>query len=515
MLLLVRCPNRGSCLLSKVWPVRIQWFMLFGYQIIQFFRYYLMRVETIFSVLLKLYLVMVISFGVLKRTLAVVLIGAFFAMSAFTVACESDEPDDTNIPTSDPVVDPVVEPPTTTPTGATLMVPPTLDEIQWSPSPAGSGYDHAKTYYAQFDTQRGVFTVVLYDDETPNIVENFINLARAGYYDNTVFHRVIPGFIAQGGDPTATGAGGPVLNEDGTYSFAMGDESYRIDDEFHVSRRHNAAGILSMANSGPNTNGSQFFVTLAATPHLDAYNADDTPKNCVPGISCHAVFGRVIDSLNTVYAIQEPSAPGTGDALNSVTIFESDLPTYEDQYKEIAESVSGFDASKTYYARFTVQNPAGDLTFTVRLDSQEAPSTVETFLNIARGGYYNDTYFYHTPNVAVLGGGPTQTGVTVPFQYTTDEYSDNLRHDSAGVISVPGTSSSFPTQFLITRDLIPGLDGRDKTPEECLNNGVGACFSAFGRIVNGMEALYRLSFANIEDPNFPGDQITSVTVFED
>ena len=288
------------------------------------------------------------------------------------------------------------------------MVPPTLDEIQWSPSPAGSGYDHAKTYYAQFDTQRGVFTVVLYDDETPNIVENFINLARAGYYDNTVFHRVIPGFIAQGGDPTATGAGGPVLNEDGTYSFAMGDESYRIDDEFHVSRRHNAAGILSMANSGPNTNGSQFFVTLAATPHLDAYNADDTPKNCVPGISCHAVFGRVIDSLNTVYAIQEPSAPGTGDALNSVTIFESDLPTYEDQYKEIAESVSGFDASKTYYARFTVQNPAGDLTFTVRLDSQEAPSTVETFLNIARGGYYNDTYFYHTPNVAVLGGGPTQ-----------------------------------------------------------------------------------------------------------
>ena len=119
------------------------------------------------------------------------------------------------------------------------------------PRPPVPATNHAKTYYAQFDTQRGVFTVVLYDDETPNIVENFINLARAGYYDNTVFHRVIPGFIAQGGDPTATGAGGPVLNEDGTYSFAMGDESYRIDDEFHVSRRHNAAGIPLNGQLGP------------------------------------------------------------------------------------------------------------------------------------------------------------------------------------------------------------------------------------------------------------------------
>ena len=133
-------------------------------------------------------------------------------------------------------------------------------------------------------TNRGDIQVELYADRAPLTVANFVNLAKRGYYDGVSFHRVVPDFVIQGGDPTGTGSGGP---------------GYRFEDEFHPELRHDGPGVLSMANAGPGTNGSQFFVTHRATPHLD---------------DRHSVFGRVTDGRKVVDQIRE------GDTMQSVTI---------------------------------------------------------------------------------------------------------------------------------------------------------------------------------------------------
>ena len=161
-------------------------------------------------------------------------------------------------------------------------------------APAGE-LDTSKSYSAVFSTERGKFEVELYADKTPLTVENFVNLARAGYYNGTTFHRVIPGFMAQGGDPTGTGRGGP---------------GYQFKDEFHPSLRHDSEGVLSMANAGPGTNGSQFFITHSPTPHLDRK---------------HSVFGKVTKGMDVVMSIRKRdpmSDRQPGDKLVSVEIVE-------------------------------------------------------------------------------------------------------------------------------------------------------------------------------------------------
>jgi cyclophilin family peptidyl-prolyl cis-trans isomerase len=163
-------------------------------------------------------------------------------------------------------------------------------------SPPSGDLDISKSYSAVFKTERGDITIDLFERKCPLTVENFVNLARAGYYDNTTFHRVIPGFMAQGGDPTGTGRGGP---------------GYKFRDEFGEGLRHDSPGILSMANAGPNTNGSQFFITYSPTPHLDGR---------------HSVFGKVTDGMDTVLALRQRdpmSDPEPGDALLTVEIIES------------------------------------------------------------------------------------------------------------------------------------------------------------------------------------------------
>jgi len=126
---------------------------------------------------------------------------------------------------------------------------------------------------AKFETNHGTFSVELFEDKAPLTTKNFIDLIEKGFYDGVIFHRVIKGFMIQGGDPTGTGRGGP---------------GYTIKDEFHKELRHTAPGILSMANAGPNSGGSQFFITLAATPWLDGK---------------HAVFGRVSEGMDVVEKI--------------------------------------------------------------------------------------------------------------------------------------------------------------------------------------------------------------------
>jgi cyclophilin family peptidyl-prolyl cis-trans isomerase/tetratricopeptide (TPR) repeat protein len=156
--------------------------------------------------------------------------------------------------------------------------------------------DPDKTYHATIVTEQGDILVELYADRTPGTVNNFVFLARDGFYDNTTFHRVIPGFMAQGGDPGGTGSGGP------GYAFA---------DEFDPALRHDRPGVLSMANAGPNTNGSQFFITYDATPWLD---------------DRHAVFGEVLEGIDVLEALtprdpqQNPSFPG--DKIRTIVIKE-------------------------------------------------------------------------------------------------------------------------------------------------------------------------------------------------
>ncbi|HEY7023045.1 MAG TPA: peptidylprolyl isomerase [Ktedonobacterales bacterium] len=156
--------------------------------------------------------------------------------------------------------------------------------------------DPAKSYQAIFHTSRGDFTVDLFAKDAPKTVNNFVFLARDGFYDGTTFHRVIKGFMAQGGDPTGTGTGGP---------------GYQWNDEQSaLALKHDGPGVLSMANAGRNTNGSQFFITFTPTPHLNGK---------------HAVFGRVSSGMDVVNSIRERD-PGSdrqpGDTINSIEIVE-------------------------------------------------------------------------------------------------------------------------------------------------------------------------------------------------
>ena len=132
---------------------------------------------------------------------------------------------------------------------------------------AGAEMKHPR---AVLDTTKGRIVIELREDAAPKTVANFIKLAKSGFYNGVIFHRVIPGFMVQTGDPTGTGRGGP---------------GYTFEDEFSPSLHHDAAGVVSMANAGPNTNGSQFFITLAPTPGLDGK---------------HAIFGRVVEGQGVV-----------------------------------------------------------------------------------------------------------------------------------------------------------------------------------------------------------------------
>ena len=145
--------------------------------------------------------------------------------------------------------------------------------------------DVAKQYTATIKTGKGDLKLELFAADVPVTVNNFVFLAREGFYDNTTFHRVIPGFMAQGGDPTGNGSGGP---------------GYRFADEF--TKHTHVTGALSMANAGPDTNGSQFFITYAPQPHLDGH---------------HSVFGQLVDGMEVLTSLSN------GDAIVQVTIEES------------------------------------------------------------------------------------------------------------------------------------------------------------------------------------------------
>jgi len=166
---------------------------------------------------------------------------------------------------------------------------------QWNTPPAME-IDPKKKYTARMETEKGEMVIELFADKTPKTVNNFVFLSRQAYFEGIIFHRVIENFMAQGGDPTGKGSGGP---------------GYKFEDEFHPSLKHDKPGILSMANAGPNTNGSQFFITHTPTPWLDGK---------------HSVFGKVVEGMDVLMSIapRDPMRPEyPGVKILKVTIEES------------------------------------------------------------------------------------------------------------------------------------------------------------------------------------------------
>ncbi|MFB9990770.1 peptidylprolyl isomerase [Deinococcus oregonensis] len=168
-------------------------------------------------------------------------------------------------------------------------------QIKFSAAPElGDGIEPGKDYRAVLDTSKGRLIVDLFADDAPVTVNSFAYLLRHHYYDGIKFHRVIDGFMAQAGDPTGTGSGGP---------------GYDFEDEFGSEHRHDGKGVLSMANRGPGTNGSQFFITFTATPHLNGK---------------HTVFGRIVEGLDVLDRLTriQPGYPGTPDVIEKAFLIE-------------------------------------------------------------------------------------------------------------------------------------------------------------------------------------------------
>ena len=169
------------------------------------------------------------------------------------------------------------------------------EKIQHWAQPPNMMLDLEKDYKAIIFTEKGEITINLYEKKVPRTVNNFVFLARQGFYNDTIFHRVIVNFMVQGGDPTGTGSGGP---------------GYSFNDEFQKDLKHNKPGIVSMANAGPNTNGSQFFITHVPTAWLDGK---------------HSVFGEVEEGMEVVFSIpaRDPMKPeSAGVMIKSVEIIE-------------------------------------------------------------------------------------------------------------------------------------------------------------------------------------------------
>jgi peptidyl-prolyl cis-trans isomerase B (cyclophilin B) len=162
-----------------------------------------------------------------------------------------------------------------------------MADQQWD-APPEMQIDTDTTYHATLETDKGAIELDLHPEHAPQTVNNFVFLAREGFYDDVAFHRVIDGFMIQGGDPTGTGRGGP---------------GYTFNDELDDNPLTHEKGVISMANAGPNTNGSQFFITHDRQPHLDGK---------------HTVFGEVTDGQDVVESIEQ------GDAIQSVTIESAD-----------------------------------------------------------------------------------------------------------------------------------------------------------------------------------------------
>ena len=358
------------------------------------------------------------------------------------------------------------------------------EELQWD-SPPEFSLDLEKVYIATLITEKGEVIIELFSQGAPITVNNFVFLAEQGFYDGTTFHRVLPGFMAQGGDPTGTGGGGP---------------GYRFEDEIIHGVTFNQEGLLAMANSGPGTNGSQFFITYGATLHLNGL---------------HTIFGKVIEGMDVVNALtpRDPAAAPDfpGDRLIRVEIEvveHSQLPTptsitdavipvpedgrplaeippaeREGLFNGMPEMV--IDMDKEYTA--TIETSKGAIR--VELEPLSAPVSVNNFIVLANLGYWDgfpisnaqpDSYFV----TGSPGGQPnSDIGYTLP--------SENGSPATAGALGYWFRSdvlASSGSQIFIALDELPGME---------------EFFTIFGYVTDGFEVAEALTLE---------DQIVRITI---
>lgn len=374
-------------------------------------------------------------------------------------------------------------------TSAPVPTQPAASPGQQWPAPPEMTIDPEQVYLATFKTAKGDIVVQLLADKAPVTVNNFIFLARQGYYDNTTFHRVLNAFMAQGGDPTGTGTGGP---------------GYSFQDEFSSDLLFNEPGLLAMANSGPNSNGSQFFITFVETPHLNGL---------------HTIFGKVVDGLEVLLSLTirdpqtNPDYPG--DTLETIVIEEAAesrlppptatpipvTPGVADGRPlaelEIADREGIFtgrpamviDISKTYVA--TITTSKGEIVVT--LDAFTAPESVNNFVVLANLGYWdNFPINYAEAGQFVLTGSPagepsSDVGYTLP-----SELGESNVTGAVGYWFRDDRIASSGSEFYIMLGDNTGLDAQ---------------FTVFGTVTAGQDVAAALS---VED----GDVIETITIEE-
>jgi cyclophilin family peptidyl-prolyl cis-trans isomerase len=438
-----------------------------------------------------------------RRYTRYALILAGLTLTAAILACGGEETETTE-PTGFPTS--AAAPEQSQPTAQPIAKPAQDAAVKQYSAPPPMTIDPDGNYTATFKMAKGgEFVVELYPKEAPVTVNSFVFLARDSYYDGITFHRVIGGFMAQGGDPTGTGTSGP---------------GYTFENEPSPLRRHDTPGTLSMANSGVRngngTNGSQFFITFAPTLSLDGNNPDGSLKNCAAE-SCHTVFGRVIQGMDVVNAIsiRDPGTARTpGDAITTIIITKEEETTIK-QYS--APPPMTINPDKKYTATFQMAK-GGE--FVVELYPKEAPVTVNSFVFLARDGYYDGITFHRViAGFMAQGGDPTGTGTSGPGYTFDNEPSPLRRHDTAGTLSMAnagernrqGTNGS---QFFITFVPTPNLDGNnpDGSPKNC---AAESCHTVFGRVIQGMDVVNAISVRDPGTARTAGDAMTTIAITEE
>lgn len=348
---------------------------------------------------------------------------------------------------------------------------------QW-PSPPPMTIDPNRVYRATFRTEKGDIVTELFANRTPVTVNNLVFLAREGFYDNTTFHRVIEEFMAQGGDPTGSGMGGP---------------GYRFEDEIIENLTFDEPGLLAMANSGPATNGSQFFITLAPTPWLNGR---------------HTIFGKVIEGMDVLDDLTrrdpQQNFDFAGDVLQTVIIedvAQSVLPPppptpaprmpvaepgrplsmlifsdRENLYNRRPALV--IDTGRDYMA--TVTTSQGEIL--IRLYPQDAPENVNNFVLLAELGYWDDfPIVYADPADFVITGSPagrpdSDIGYTLPNELNRPNVSG-----AVGFYFDPNRGATSGSQFYILFEDAPNMD---------------VAYTVFGEVVEGLDVARSLTEAD-------------------